>query len=123
MNKLTGSVLKHGDYRMIADEGMPRYRQPFEKGRLLISFVVDFPQDNFIGLDKIAQLKKLLPPVDPVEVPVDAEECIMQPFDASMDSSHTHHNGSGRSAEVYDSDDEDTSGHGHGGQRMQCAQS
>ena len=117
---IVGCVVKHGDCRMIIDEGMPRYRSPYEKGRLIFQFMVDFPDDNFLPADKLTQLRKLLPPVSPVEVPVDAEECIMRHFDPSTDSHHGHSRNGGREAYESDEDDGPTN---MGGQRMQCAQS
>ena len=117
-----GAVMKHGDCRVVADEGMPRYRHPYEKGRLIIQFIVDFPADDFVGPDKLKALKALLPPVAPIEVPVDAEEVIMSHFDPGSDA-HAGRNGAGGAREAYDSDDEDGGAGGHGGQRMQCAQS
>jgi len=114
-----GSVIKHGDCRVVADEGMPRHRNPYEKGRLIFQFIVEFPEDNFLPLEKLTQIKKLLPTVTPVEVPVDSEECIMRFYDPSTDSQAGRN---GARGEAYDEDDEDGQG-GQGGQRMQCAQS
>ena len=34
--KLIGEVIKSGDLKMVRGEGMPQYRNPFEKGRLII---------------------------------------------------------------------------------------
>ena len=31
-----GEVIKSGDLKMVSGEGMPQYRNPFEKGRLII---------------------------------------------------------------------------------------
>ena len=31
-----GEVIKSGDLKMVRGEGMPQYRNPFEKGRLII---------------------------------------------------------------------------------------
>ncbi|EJW72638.1 hypothetical protein WUBG_16454, partial [Wuchereria bancrofti] len=37
-------VMKHGDMRTIISEGMPHYKNPFDKGDLLIQFAVRFPK-------------------------------------------------------------------------------
>lgn len=37
---LTGEVIKHGDIKCIQNEGMPIYREPYEKGQLIIQFQV-----------------------------------------------------------------------------------
>jgi len=116
-----GSVMKHGDCRMVVDEGMPRYRQPYEKGRLIVQFMVDFPEDGFLNTEQLAALRKLLPAVPAVEVPVDAEECAMAPFDPANDAQGAR-NGRGGATQAYESDEDEGAG-GAGGQRMQCAQS
>jgi len=36
-----------GSVRSVASEGMPIYRNPFEKGNLFIKFEVTFPPKNF----------------------------------------------------------------------------
>lgn len=41
-------------------EGMPQYKNPFEKGQLIVQFLVDFPDS--IAADKIAKLEACLPP-------------------------------------------------------------
>ena len=33
--------------QVVEEEGMPRYKNPFEKGHLLIQFKVEFPTSNF----------------------------------------------------------------------------
>lgn len=114
-----GEVIRHGDFRAIDHEGMPQYRNPFERGRLIIRFDVVFPPENFLRPDKLLELKRLLPRVDPVPVPVDAEECILHPFDPEKDSSRGRPGQHSR-AEAYDSDDDNEMG---GGQRVQCASS
>ncbi|MCP9264125.1 DnaJ-like subfamily A member 4 [Dirofilaria immitis] len=52
-----GEVIKHGDMRTVIGEGMPHYKNPFEKGDLLIQFAVRFPKK----IAQIDQLKNLLP--------------------------------------------------------------
>jgi len=54
---LPGEVIKHDDVRVIHGEGMPHYKNPFEKGDLIIHFEVNFPkqlsQQSRDGLSKI----------------------------------------------------------------------
>merc|ERR1712214_38913 len=38
-----GEVIKTGDVKQIQGEGMPQYRNPFEKGRMILQFNVVFP--------------------------------------------------------------------------------
>lgn len=37
---ITGELIKPGDTKCVVNEGMPMYRRPFEKGRLIINFTV-----------------------------------------------------------------------------------
>ena len=50
------------------------YKNPFEKGRLIIQFNVKFPETGQIDLKKIADLEKILPAKKAVDVPIDSEE-------------------------------------------------
>lgn len=43
-----------GSVRVVRSEGMPQYRNPFEKGDLYIKFEVQFPQNNWISPEKLA---------------------------------------------------------------------
>jgi len=92
---------------------MPIYKSPFEKGRLIITFAVKFPTDNWLPKPKLAQLEKLLPAREKVTVPDHADECVLQRFDAATERERAQQ----RRGEAYDSDEEG----GHGGQRVQCA--
>ncbi len=60
ISALPGQVFKQGDLKCILNEGMPHYRNPFEKGRLIIQFCVEFPRQ--LSQDVIPQLESLLPP-------------------------------------------------------------
>ena len=39
-----GEVIKHGAIKMIEEEGFPTYKDPFNKGRLIVVFNVQFPE-------------------------------------------------------------------------------
>ena len=56
-----GEVIKTGDVKQVQGEGMPFYRNPFEKGRLLIQFNVVFPPHLEPAMAEA--LSKILPPV------------------------------------------------------------
>lgn len=43
-----------GSIRVVRGEGMPHYRNPFEKGDLYIKFDVLFPDNNWINPEKLA---------------------------------------------------------------------
>lgn len=111
-----GEVIKNNEYREISGEGMPQYKNPFEKGKLIIRFVVAFPPDNFLPPELLDQLRSLLPgPTRRDPITSDVEEVVLQPFDPERDSRQRRE--AGRS-EAYDDDD------GRGGgpnPRLQCA--
>jgi len=54
-----GEIMKPGQYKMIEKEGMPTYRDPFNKGHLYIKFEIDFPAK--LTDTNVIQLKELLP--------------------------------------------------------------
>ena len=58
---ILGEVIKTGDVKQVQGEGMPYYRNPFEKGRLLIQFNVVFPAN--LEPSMAEALSKILPPV------------------------------------------------------------
>jgi len=60
LSTIPGEVVKHGDIKYIDGEGMPQYKNPFEKGRLLVQFFVTFPPK--IPIDKIPMIETCLPP-------------------------------------------------------------
>lgn len=90
---------------------MPRYRDPYEKGRLIIQFQIDFPKNGDIDVKKLADLEKFLPPRMPVDVPKDAEEHLL----TDIDPTQKRRGGYGMGGS--NSDDEDMPR----GQRVQCA--
>ena len=77
-----GTIIKDGSIKIIQGEGMPTYKNPFEKGRLFIQFKVAFPPNNFTSPENLLALEKLLPPrpARPAPSP-DAEETILQEYD------------------------------------------
>ncbi|KAF3830130.1 hypothetical protein GH733_001555 [Mirounga leonina] len=53
-----GHIVKHGDIKCVLNEGMPIYHRPYEKGRLIIEFKVNFPENGFLSPDKLSLLEK-----------------------------------------------------------------
>lgn len=43
-------MLVIGDVKCVMNEGMPRYRSPFEKGRLIITFEVCVPHIMMVAM-------------------------------------------------------------------------
>ncbi|KAG5889608.1 hypothetical protein JTB14_024029 [Gonioctena quinquepunctata] len=108
-----GNVVKPGDVKAIIGEGMPCYKNPFEKGNLYIAFDIKFPENHFTSEVNLNSLETLLPPRPAFTMPQgeNVEEVDLMDFDPNDRSSH-----SGR-GEAYASDDEDQM-HGPG---IQCA--
>ncbi|KAK3086550.1 hypothetical protein FSP39_020099 [Pinctada imbricata] len=108
-----GVVIHPGAIRTVKGEGMPMYRNPFEKGNLYVKFDISFPPTNFASEEDLKKLEKLLPKRPKVDIPEgeDVEEVDLVEYDDTR-------GGRGR-REAYDEDD-DEEGHGHG-PRVQCA--
>lgn len=109
LTNLPGEVIKHGSIKCVMNEGMPIYKDPFEKGRLIIKFNVKFPEK--IDPASVGMLEKLLPARQEVIIPDEAEEHDLIDYDPKAQSSR-------RRTEAYG---EDEDGEGMGGQRVQCA--
>ncbi|KAJ8340144.1 hypothetical protein SKAU_G00347770 [Synaphobranchus kaupii] len=109
-----GKVIEPGSIRVVRGEGMPQYRNPFEKGDLFIKFDVVFPDNNWINPEKLAELEDLLPTrAEPPNISSDAEEVDLQDYDMGQGSS------GGQRREAYnDSSDDESGPHGPG---VQCA--
>jgi len=104
-----GEVIKTGDLKQIQGEGMPQYRNPFEKGRMILQFNVVFPPN----LDpKVADaLAKVLPPGEEPMIPDEHDEVDMNDFDPESDRQNHRR-------QQYEDDDDH---HGHHGPGVQCA--
>ncbi|XP_071942845.1 dnaJ homolog subfamily A member 1-like [Antedon mediterranea] len=103
-----GDVVKHDELKCILNEGMPFYKNPYEKGRLIIRFNVIFPSDGFVPLDKLKELESLLPEREEPIPDENAEEVDLVSFDPSTYRQKASHN------HAYNEDDD------MGGRRVQC---
>ncbi|KAG4073720.1 hypothetical protein HA402_000944 [Bradysia odoriphaga] len=112
LSSAPGDVIKSDTVKALIGEGMPIYKNPFEKGNLYIEFVIDFPPNNFATEEQMQMLEKLLPPRPPFVQPIgdDVEEVNLHPYDPHTSQSSSHR------GEAYDSDEE----HSHGAQEVQC---
>lgn len=102
-----GEVVKYGDVKCVMGEGMPVYRDPYQKGRLVVQFTVEFPQNNWASESDLKKLEALLPSRNEELITDDMEDVDLTEFDPNA-RSHSMGN------EAYDEDDEG----GHRG--MQC---
>lgn len=64
-----GEVIKPGDVKVIVGEGMPHYKNPFEKGDLFVTFEVKFPERCFTTESNLKALETLLPAKTPFVMP------------------------------------------------------
>lgn len=107
---IPGEITKHGEVKYIANEGMPYYKNPMDKGRLLVQFIVQFPSE--ISPAVIPALESCLPPRPVIMIPDNAEECLLNPMDPEQEQRRRHHKN------AYDEDDDPRRGPG-----VQCATS
>lgn len=111
-----GQVVTPGDIKCIAGEGMPVHKRPYEKGRLIIKFSVQFPktlkEDAVKFIDKALPKPKAKPVLNEEEV----EDVTLIDFVHTERQSHAH-----RSGEAYEEEDGEE-GHGGHPQGVSCAQ-
>lgn len=68
-----GEVVKDGSLKCVHNEGIPIYRDPFEKGQLIIQFSVKFPPYGWISSQNLIELEQLLPPRQELMITDDME--------------------------------------------------
>ena len=107
ISSLPGEIIKPNEIKCVLNEGMPMYRNPYEKGRLIIQFNVEFPKKGQIDTKKISALENILPPRIPVDIPLNAEEHTLVEIDPSY-----------RNRRNYEDMEEDMP---QGARRVQCA--
>ncbi|KAJ4937691.1 hypothetical protein JOQ06_002323 [Pogonophryne albipinna] len=83
ISALPGEVIKHNDIRCVQNEGMPIYKEPYEKGQLIIKFQVAFPEKDWLPEHLMFQLERLLPPREDVMITDDMEEVELSEPDVS----------------------------------------
>ncbi|XP_014246477.1 dnaJ homolog subfamily A member 1-like isoform X2 [Cimex lectularius] len=75
ITSIPGEVIKHKELKCIIGEGMPQYKNPFEKGRLIIQFLVNFP--SHLPPEVVPKLESCLPGRVEQIIPDNAEEVNM----------------------------------------------
>jgi len=106
-----GDICKPGSVKHIPNEGMPRHRNPFDKGGLNIEFDIEMP--NTVTDAMRDSLLKILPPPTRKEAPYDpndAEECYLHDYAGSSPT-----DGKEQREAYHEDDDGDDGGQGHGG--------
>ncbi|XP_078526089.1 dnaJ homolog subfamily A member 1-like [Lissotriton helveticus] len=102
-----GEVIKPGDVKCIPNEGMPIYRDPFEKGRLIIQFQVKFPETGWLPTDSMRQLQDYLPAQVEFMTTEDMEEVKLTDFDPHAQQKRQYN------GEAYHEDEHDYTSNRH----------
>ena len=91
ITSLPGEVIKHGSLKCILNEGMPHWKDPFTKGKLIIQFLVKFPEH--INPALISQLESILPPRPRVDLPTGdlVEEVTLMEIDNEKEDPQKNH--------------------------------
>ncbi|CAL4122425.1 unnamed protein product [Meganyctiphanes norvegica] len=108
-----GFVLEPGSMRGVVGEGMPLYKNPFEKGDLYVKFDITMPDQYFAKEPKIKELETILggrPAAHPI--PEDADEVNLTDFDDQRGHSSSNNR---------EYDDEYDGVQMGGGPHVQCA--
>jgi len=111
-----GDVLKLGEFKVVSEEGMPVYKKPLEKGRLVIQFEIKFPSAEELSDTTRAQLRQLLPPIPEPIIPTPKEGESVSNYTA-VDYVETREGKNKGGGEAYDSDEENQGGPQQGGGR------
>mmetsp|Transcript_29183 Transcript_29183/g.62524 ORF Transcript_29183/g.62524 Transcript_29183/m.62524 type:complete len:412 (+) Transcript_29183:169-1404(+) len=114
-----GEIIRPEAIKIIPNEGMPSYGNPFVKGNLYVVFDVEFPADGSLNESKVAVIKGLLPkPMETAtaDVDMDAETTEVVHLEHG-DGQNFGKGGAASSSSAYDSDEEGDP------QAVQCKQS
>jgi len=74
-----GEIIKQAAIKMIKGEGMPTFRDPFNKGKLIIIFNIEYPEKIDPAVAK--KIAALLPSPKLPAIPKDSEEVQLEEFD------------------------------------------
>ncbi|XP_005991724.1 dnaJ homolog subfamily A member 1 [Latimeria chalumnae] len=96
-----GEVIKPGDVKCVLNEGMPIYKDPFEKGKLIIQFQVSFPEPGWLPANELCKLEAFFPPRDEFMTMEDMEEVDLTEFDPHTESRGRY------AGEVYEEDEDE----------------
>ncbi|KAJ4463152.1 putative DnaJ subfamily A member 2 [Paratrimastix pyriformis] len=88
-----GEIIKPGEVRGIYNEGMPRRRNPFEKGRLFVQFDVQFPKAGELTDAQKHAIEAIFPRPPPPPPSDVAEESEFLDIDPSMPNPSSHGGG------------------------------
>ncbi|RWS21467.1 molecular chaperone-like protein [Leptotrombidium deliense] len=109
VTSLPGEVVKHGAVKCVYNEGMPRWKNPFEKGKLIVQFLVKFP--TTVDPKIVSQLETILPPRPQISLPTGDSVEEVSLVDIDMDTynrtsnTRNHHGFHYDRREAHDEDD------------------
>jgi DnaJ-class molecular chaperone len=116
-------IIKPGSRKFIENEGMPQYKNPFKKGRLIIEFDVQYPKDGTFDENLKTQIFNLLNHQTNIEEKIVEDEetpyCIAQDVNEVEEELNRKNQPSTKDTnkDAYHSDDEEEQEeHVHGGQ-------
>ncbi|XP_009079789.1 PREDICTED: dnaJ homolog subfamily A member 1-like, partial [Acanthisitta chloris] len=95
-----GDVIRPGDLKCIPNEGMPVYRSPFQKGKLILQFEVKFPEPGWLPTERLRQLQAFFPAQEEVMATEDTEEVELSDYSPHSGQGRRHYPG-----EAYHEDD------------------
>lgn len=123
LNQKPGEFFPPGTIRAIEKEGMPIYKNPFEKGNLYVKLDVKFPDNNSLTDEQITKLEKLLPPKPKVTIPTgeNVDEVSMVEYESTRGSSKSRSKAGPTSfGDMMMDEDDDEDDEGGAGQRVEC---
>lgn len=109
ISSIPGEVIHHESIKCVMGEGMPTYKSPFDKGRLVIQFNVVFPEK--LSAEEVKELEKILPAKPEVPIPDNVEKCNLVDMDPRDRRRRRNH--------MQDDDDDGPQGRQH----LQCQSS
>ncbi|KAH7819849.1 putative Hsp40 [Monocercomonoides exilis] len=120
-----GEIIKPGDVRIVAGEGMPVYRDPLSKGDLVVHFEVVYPEKGTLTKEAQTILQIIFTPAKPPAPTADHEVCELTEIDPDTASSGSGRGGyrrsDGKEGRATDTDDDDYEYEGGaGGQQVGC---
>lgn len=110
-----GEVVRPGDVKGVANEGMPQHKNPFLKGTLFVKFEVEFPEDGAFTPDQLRTLESVFPARPKPALATPGKESEDVNFTVLQ---QTPGASGGKTAHDEDSDDD---GRGGRSQGVQCA--